>query len=78
MWQDAVLAFGSVILSVTLIPMIRHEHKPPLLTSGPSAFFLMSFAVCYVTLGLPLAAITTALSGTGWLVLFFQKLDLWR
>ena len=36
-WQDAALSAGNIFFSVTLIPMLRHPGKPPLLTCIPTA-----------------------------------------
>jgi hypothetical protein len=45
-WQDAVLAAGNVFFCFTLIPMLRHPVRPPLLTCIPTGLALLIGDLC--------------------------------
>jgi hypothetical protein len=72
-WQDLLFAGGGIIFALALIPAILHGDKPPLATSLTTGLLLAAFVVGYATLGLWLAAFTTAASSALWLTLAFQK-----
>lgn len=71
-WQDWVLTVGGILLSLSLIPYMMHEHKPPKHTSGCTFAVLLVFSVCYATFGLWLTAIFTFITAVCWLVLLIQ------
>lgn len=72
-WQDWVVAIGSLLFFFALLPSILSKNKPSVWTSLLTASILTIFAVVYWTLGLTFGTATTALTATGWCVLFFQK-----
>jgi hypothetical protein len=72
-WQDIVLAAGSLLFAIALVPSVIGKHKPSLATSLPTGVVLCIFSATYVTLSLWYAAITTALSASLWLILAAQK-----
>lgn len=72
-WQDYVFAVGSFFLIVTLIPMLRAAHKPPLHSSLPIAAILYVFAFTYGTLGFALAPVIEFVQGSLWLWLGWQR-----
>lgn len=73
MWQDYVLMVGGFIFVPSLVVAIVKGAKIPLLTSIPTALVLTAFVVCYITLGLYLAAASTSLTSLCWCVLALRK-----
>lgn len=73
-WQDIVLAVGSLIFAIALIPSVISEHKPALSTSILTAAVLAVFTATYATLSLWYATTTTGLTAIIWGVLAFQKI----
>src|SRR3974377_2542586 len=47
-WQDAVLSAGNLFFCFTLVPMLRHPDKPPVLTSIPTALALLAGGLVFV------------------------------
>lgn len=72
-WQDVAFMIGGFIFAPALFISIRKKVKLPLVTSLPTALVLTMFVVCYVTLGLYLAAISTALTAICWYILFLRR-----
>jgi hypothetical protein len=72
---DAIFAVGSLFFAAALLPSVFGPDKPALWTSITTGFWLVVFAVTYMTLDLNFAAASTALSGALWLTLAAQK---WR
>ena len=72
-WQDLVLAAGNVFFCFTLIPMLRHPVRPPLLTCIPTGLALVIGGVVFATLHLWLTALTQIVTGLQWLPLVFKK-----
>ena len=72
-WQDYVIAVGSIIFIIALMPTVLSKEKPHLSTSLMTGTVLMVFAITYLTLRLWFAAITTALTSLQWFVLAVQK-----
>jgi len=73
-WQDIVLAIGSLLLAVALIPSLRSEDKPALTTSLLTASCLAVFAVVYASLELWYSTTTTSLTSFLWFILAYQRL----
>lgn len=73
-WQDIVLAIGSLVFAIALIPSLLSKDKPALLTSGSTSLVLFVFTITYASLSLWYATVTTALSAALWGVLALQKL----
>lgn len=72
-WQDVVLMVAGFIFAPALIVSIYKRAKYPLLTSLPTAIALTAIVVCYVTLGLHLAAISTGLTTICWYILAIRR-----
>jgi hypothetical protein len=73
LWQDFVFTIGSLFFIVALVFSVRSPDKPPVRTSVITGFWLVVFSVVYATLSLPLAAVTSAISGLLWFTLAVQK-----
>jgi hypothetical protein len=72
--QDLVITAGSLALSAALVPSLRSRvGKPVRSTCALTAAVLYAFALCYATLGLPLAAATALLSAALWTALLLQS-----
>jgi hypothetical protein len=72
-WQDATLTLGALVFLIALIPTLVGDAKPSPLTSLLTGSVLLVFAATYLTLGLYFASITTAVTGTAWLVILWQS-----
>lgn len=72
-WQDIVLMIGNFCFAIALIPTIRSKHKPPIATSAMTSIILIIFCIVYLSLGLNLGFIATALTAVCWLVILIQK-----
>src|ERR1700730_460993 len=72
-WQDAALSAGNIFFSVTLIPMLRHPGKPPLLTCIPTALGWLGGGIVFASLHLWCAALTEMIVGGQWLAGPFKK-----
>ena len=72
-WQDVVLAAGNIFFCFTLIPMLRHPVRPPLLTCIPTGLALLAGGVVFATLHLWLTALTQIVTGLQWLALVLKR-----
>ena len=72
-WQDAALSAGNIFFCFTLIPMLRHPGRLPLLTCIPTALALLDGGFVFATLHLWVTALTQAITGLQWLALAFKK-----
>jgi hypothetical protein len=72
-WQDVALSAGNIFFCFTMIPMLRHPSRPPLLTSIPTALALLAGAFVFATLHLWVAALTQTVTGLQWLALALKK-----
>jgi hypothetical protein len=72
-WQDPALSAINVFFCFTLIPMLRHPGKPPVLTSIPTALALLAGGFVFATLHLWLTALTQTVQGLLWLALAFRN-----
>jgi uncharacterized membrane protein YdjX (TVP38/TMEM64 family) len=72
-WQDVVLSAGNIFFCLTLIPMLRHPGRPPLLTSIPTGLALLAGGCVFATLHLWLTALTQTIAGLQWLALASKK-----
>jgi uncharacterized membrane protein YdjX (TVP38/TMEM64 family) len=72
-WQDVVLSAGNIFFCLTLIPMLRHPGRPPLLTSIPTGLALLVGGCVFATLHLWLTALTQTIAGLQWLALASKK-----
>ncbi len=74
-WQDMVIGGGQWFFALALIPMLRSETKPPLVTSLPTGVALLVFAGTFLTLDLWHSALSSAVVGAMWLIIAWQR---WR
>jgi hypothetical protein len=72
-WQDIALSMGNIFFCVTLVPMLRHPGRPPLLTCVPTGLGLLAGGFVFATLHLWITALTQVLTGLQWLALAFKK-----
>ena len=72
-WQDAALSAGNIFFRFTMIPMLRHPSRPPLLTCIPTALALFAGAFVFATLHLWVAALTQTVTSLQWLALALKK-----
>ena len=72
-WQDAALSAGNIFFCFTLIPMLRHPGRPPLLTCIPTALALLAGGFVFATMHLWVTALTQTITGIQWLALAFKK-----
>jgi hypothetical protein len=71
-WQDIVLAVGSISFAGALVPSLRSSNKPALATSVITGGWLSVFAATYATLRLWFATATTAVTAALWVLLAMQ------
>lgn len=72
-WQDYVLASGSLIFSLALIPSLRSKNKPAISTSLVTFGVLVVFGITYITLSLWFSAVSVTINALAWLTLAIQK-----
>ncbi len=72
-WQDIVLAVGSLVFSIALIPSLRSKDKPAFATSVVTFLVLITFAITYMTLSFWFSTVAIAINALTWLVLAIQK-----
>ena len=75
MYQDWILAIGTLGLAIFMLPQIGATAKPPLWTSAPTALTLAVFAATYPTLGLWFASAAASVMAVEWGILSYQR---WR
>jgi len=68
-WQDFVLMIAGFVFAPSLVFSIVKKVHFPILTSLPTALALTAIVVCYITLGLYLAATSTGLTALCWYIL---------
>lgn len=72
-WQDIVLTSIGFMFAIFLVPMAKDALRGKLInpfTSMSTAIGLYTTSIIYTTLGLWLATIASAMSGTMWLIIF--------
>ena len=74
-WQDIVIAICSWLASAALIPSLVSPDKPAFWSSIYTCAIVSTFGICYATLGLWTAAVSSAVLAGVWLTLAIQK---WR
>lgn len=72
-WQQTVLALGQIVFIVALLPSVFSRDKPEIWTSIITGAVALSIAITYVTMSLPVAAISAFFNFVFWSVLAFQK-----
>ena len=73
-WQDMVIAIGSWIFIVALLPSIFSQNKPDVKTSIMTAVVLTVYGFVFFTLGLIFSAISGMGTAVCWWILFIQKI----
>jgi hypothetical protein len=73
MIQDYIFMIGGFIFILALIPTLRSSDKPPIKTSLMTGGVLATMSICYYTLALYLAWITTAITAVMWMAIAIQK-----
>ena len=74
-WQDVTLCVGNIFFCFTLVPMLRHHARPPLLTCIPNGLALLAGGFVFATLHLWLTALTQTITGVLWLALAFKNVS---
>jgi hypothetical protein len=74
-WQDVALCVGNIFFCFTLVPMLRHHARPPLLTCIPNGLALLAGGLVFATLHLWLTALTQTITGVLWLALAFKNVS---
>lgn len=70
MWQDLVFLAGSVFSLLVLVPTVRdHTANVPLGTTLPSAVIGLVYGTTFLTLGMTMSAVGSALTGVMWSVI---------
>ena len=72
-WQDIVLSEGNIFFCLTLVPMLRHPSRPPLMTCIPTAVALLLGGFVFATVHLWLTALTQTVQGLQWLALAIKS-----
>lgn len=73
-WQDTVLAVGSVGLLLTLLPTLADENaEVPRTTSIPTAMVLYLFAGTYSTMGFWASAGVSFLTASVWAAIAVKR-----
>jgi hypothetical protein len=74
-WQDPVIAATVLVFTLTVIPMIRANFTPPLMTSLPMVAGALTLTLAYVTLALWFSAVVELAAGALWAVLLLRGLQ---
>ena len=74
MWQDLIFLCGSVFSLVVLVPTLRDSMaNVPLGTSLPSATIGVVYGTTFLSLGMPMSAVGSLLTGGMWSVIAFLR-----
>ncbi len=73
-WKDWIFATGSIVFTISLIPIIFSPEKPPLITSLPTWFFLWLFVIAHSANKDYKGAFWAFACGLVWLILAIQVL----
>ncbi len=72
-WQETVLALGQVVFIVALLPSVFSDDKPEIWTSIITGTVALSIAITYVTMHIPIAAVSAFFNFVFWSILAIQK-----
>ena len=72
-WQDLVVSGAQVVLFLALLPALRHEEKPSLMTSIPTMVALLGMVVAFYSLELWWSSGMTLLVALEWWELALQR-----
>lgn len=73
-WQETVLAIGQVVFIIALLPSVFSHDKPEIWTSIITGSVALSIAITYITMNIPIAAISAFFNFVFWSILAYQKL----
>lgn len=78
-WQDIAISIANIMFTYSLIYQVYYgfKRKKGLLTLTTSSITLTglyAISIAYATLSLYYSAITSAVNGTLWLILFIQRI----
>ena len=78
-WQDIAMTIANSAFAVCLIPQVYNGFREKrgfitLATSGPTFIGLFAISMSLYSLNLIFSAVTAALAGTLWLILFIQRI----
>lgn len=74
-WQQTVLALGQIIFIIALLPSVFTKDKPEIWTSIITGTVALSIAITYITMSLPVAAISAFFNFVFWSILAYQKFN---
>jgi hypothetical protein len=72
-WQEIVLTIGQLVFIIALLPSILSKDKPEIWTSILTGTVALSIAITYITMSIPIAAISAFLNFVAWSILAIQK-----
>lgn len=72
-WQDWVIALGSFMFFIALIPTIISKDKPDIRTIVITAIGMTAFTITYGSMKLWYGMTMSALTTLAWYVLWYQK-----
>ncbi len=61
-WQETVLALGQIIFIIALLPSVFSKDKPEIWTSVITGSVALSIAITYITMKIPIAAVSAFLA----------------
>lgn len=73
-WQDIVIAVGTVIIVLGVLPSIFSDDKPALATCAITATIVFIFALTFLTLELWFTATVNLANTTVWTILTVQQI----
>lgn len=72
-WQDLIFGIGSLLFIIALLPTLLGNNKPAWETAAITSVVLYAFSICYASLDLPFATITSAITASIWLAIAIQS-----
>jgi hypothetical protein len=72
-WQETVLALGQIIFIIALLPSVFSKDKPEIWTSVITGSVALSIAITYITMKIPIAAVSAFFNFVFWSILAIQK-----
>ncbi|MFC1871756.1 hypothetical protein ACFLYF_05105 [Chloroflexota bacterium] len=73
-WQDTVIASGSLLFALSLYFSIASKNKPELRTCVIQVATRVVMGITFATLGLWMTVGACVLMGTGWTILLIQQM----
>ncbi len=72
-WEDLIFTAAQVCFGVSLLGMLRSEHKPPTWSAAMYSFWVWAITAADIGLTLPLATATAAINAAMWTALTWQS-----